>query len=58
MVQITLHRGNKCPIDCPHYDNEGNDHYVEYCDLPDGEFTLKLEDGELIECPLGKWKKE
>jgi hypothetical protein len=23
--------------------------------LPDGEWLLKIKDGELIECPLGKW---
>ena len=46
---------NLCPRSCEHFSSEASERLKEYCDLPDGEWVLRLKDGELLECPLGKW---
>lgn len=52
---LILGSTNLCPRSCEYFHTEHNDHLVERCHLPDGEWVLKIRDGELIECPLGKW---
>ena len=46
---------NLCPRSCQYFKAEQSDQLIEQCNLPDGEWLLKIRDGELIECPLGKW---
>ncbi len=46
---------NLCPRACEYFHAESNEHLIEHCYLPDGEWILKVRDGELLECPLGKW---
>lgn len=52
---LILSETNLCPSYCEHFRAESSDKLVEYCDLPDGEWVLKIKDRELQECPLGKW---
>jgi len=52
-MTIILQHHNKCPRECEYYDNEGNDHYIEYCNLANGIF--KITNGKLTKCPINKW---
>jgi hypothetical protein len=46
---------NLCPSSCRHFRAKHSDVLIEECRLPDGLWSLKVKDGELLECPLGKW---
>jgi hypothetical protein len=52
---LVLGSTNLCPRSCQYFQTEQSDQLIERCNLPDGEWLLKIRDGELIECPLGKW---
>ena len=52
---LILGETNLCPRSCQYFRVQQNDHLVEHCYLPNGEWLLKVKDGELIECPLGTW---
>ena len=52
---LILGSTNLCPRHCEYFSSESGERLVEYCHLPDGEWLLKVRDGELLECPLGKW---
>ena len=52
---LVLGSTNLCPRSCQYFVTEQGEQLIERCNLPDGEWLLKIRDGELIECPLGKW---
>ncbi len=52
---LILTETNLCPRSCDQVRVEKGEKLVEYCHLPDGEWLLKVRDGQLTECPLGKW---
>ena len=52
---LILGETNLCPRSCSYFSAEQSDRLIEQCRIPDGEWLLKIRDGELIECPLGKW---
>ena len=52
---LILGSTNLCPRDCRQFSFESGERLTEYCNLPNGEWVLKVRDGELLECPLGKW---
>ena len=55
MMILLLGETNLCPRSCSYFSVETGDRLVEKCHIPDGEWVLKIRDGELIECPFGKW---
>jgi hypothetical protein len=46
---------NLCPRACQYFRTESSDKLIEECHLPDGNWSLRIKDGELTECPLGRW---
>ncbi|MBE0480876.1 MAG: hypothetical protein IBX68_07845 [Dehalococcoidia bacterium] len=52
---LILGSTNLCPSYCQYFRVERTDKLAEFCHLPDGKWWLTVKDGELIECPLGKW---
>lgn len=53
---LILDSTNLCPRECKYFRVELTDESrSEYCHLPDGCWTLKLKNEQLIECPLNKW---
>ena len=52
---LILTETNLCPRSCEHFRVEKGEKLTEYCHLPDGQWTLKVRDEQLTECPLGKW---
>lgn len=52
---LILGETNLCPRSCEYFRTESTHKLNEFCHLPDGEWLLKIRDGELLECPLGKW---
>jgi hypothetical protein len=53
---LILDSTNLCPSECKHFQVElTEEDRSEYCHLPDGTWTLRLKNEQLIECPLGKW---
>ena len=52
---LILGETNLCPRSCPYFHFEQGDRLLEQCNLPDGRWQLTVKDGELLECPLGKW---
>ncbi len=54
-MKLILGETNLCPSSCGHFRAIRSDVLIEECQLPDGLWSLKIKDGELLECPLGKW---
>lgn len=54
-MKVILSDTNLCPSFCKHFKPVKTESLVEYCDLPDGKWTLTIKDNELQECPLGNW---
>lgn len=54
-MKLILSDTNLCHSSCRHFQPVKTDVLIEYCDLPTGEWVLKIHDDELQECPLGKW---
>ena len=52
---LILGETNLCPRSCTYFHAEQSDKLLEQCNIPDGEWVLKIRDGELLVCPLGKW---
>ncbi len=53
---LILPSTNLCPRSCEHFRVERKRSRLnEYCDLPDGEWILRVRHEQLTECPLGKW---
>ncbi len=54
-MKLVLGDTNLCPRSCQYFQAQHSDKLIEECQLPDGNWSLRVKDGELIECPLGKW---
>jgi len=54
-MKVILSETNLCPRACPYFEPVQAEKLIEYCDLPDGNWILKICDDELQECPMGKW---
>lgn len=53
---LMLTSTNLCPRSCEYFRAERRRSKLnEYCNLPDGEWVLKVKHEQLIECPLSKW---
>jgi len=52
---LILGSTNLCPRSCQYFRSESGERLAEYCHLPDGNWVLRVKDGELLECPLRKW---
>lgn len=55
MLKLILSDTNLCPSSCECFEPVKGERLVEYCNLPTGDWVVKVKDGELQECPLGKW---
>ena len=62
---LDLEFPSNCPTDCEFYENEDFDEagLSEWCNFfnsphifDDGEYIMKIKNGKLVSCPLGKWK--
>jgi hypothetical protein len=54
-VILILGETNLCPRSCAYFRAERGEKLAEYCHIPDGNWSLKVKDEQLLECPLGKW---
>ena len=52
---LILTETNLCPRSCGYFRAEQGEKLVEYCHIPDGNWSLRVKDEQLLECPLGKW---
>ncbi len=55
MFKLLLSDTNLCPSSCEFFEPVKGETLVEYCNLPAGDWTVRVNDSELQECPLGKW---